>query len=288
MGSHLVFNSNDSRLNAEEYVELYSTAYPDKLKPEADRLRFVLSRTRNVTLRLDNELVGCVRLLSDGCFGTFVLECTVHPRYYPIGLWARLFAHAGAICTTIAFSAVQEAPPALLAALGWRRGIQSFERDAPHGEVRPTSFQALEGNDDNLEMCDDDTAFSVREYYSLCQRLPSASFDSHAERALSRSQNVTARLDGRVVGCVRLLSDGYFATFVLDYAIDPALAHTDLLCALLARATALCRTAAFSPVREIPSSLRALGWEPGTYAYVLSVEQIRLLRKQLSGVSRKD
>lgn len=65
--------------------------------------------------------------------------------------------------------------------------------------------------------------FSAEEFIPLAQQVWPGAYDQElVQRALDRTINITAREDGRIVGCVRVLTDGYFFGTIPEILVDPA------------------------------------------------------------------
>lgn len=74
----------------------------------------------------------------------------------------------------------------------------------------------------NITYAVDDSALSVGEFLVLVDRVWPGDYDRQkTAHALGRTLNVTARDDQRLVGCVRLLTDGYFFACITEILVDP-------------------------------------------------------------------
>lgn len=63
---------------------------------------------------------------------------------------------------------------------------------------------------------------SAEEFLDLAQRVwPRDYSPSLAQEALRRTINLTARDAGRLIGCVRILTDGYFFGTIPEILVDP-------------------------------------------------------------------
>ena len=63
---------------------------------------------------------------------------------------------------------------------------------------------------------------TAADFLGLAQRVWPGDYASDAaQAALGRTINLTARADGRLIGCVRLLTDGYFFGTVPEILVDP-------------------------------------------------------------------
>jgi ribosomal protein S18 acetylase RimI-like enzyme len=69
----------------------------------------------------------------------------------------------------------------------------------------------------------DDQQLASDEFLDLVQRVWPGEYDpKRVQEALRRTINITAVHDGKLVGCVRILTDGYFFGTVPEILVDPA------------------------------------------------------------------
>ncbi|MEM7370896.1 MAG: GNAT family N-acetyltransferase [Bacteroidota bacterium] len=69
----------------------------------------------------------------------------------------------------------------------------------------------------------DDDRLSADIFLSLVQRVWPGTFDeAKTAQALGRTLNITAWDQDRLVGCVRILSDGYYFGTIPEILVDPA------------------------------------------------------------------
>lgn len=67
-----------------------------------------------------------------------------------------------------------------------------------------------------------DQALDADEFIGLAQRVWGGEYDVRlVTQALARTFNITARREGGLVGCVRVLTDGYFFGTVPELMVDP-------------------------------------------------------------------
>ena len=67
----LEYKVDDKTLCAQQFIELAQQVWPGDYDPE--KTRRALERTINITAWDGTELVGCLRILTDGCFfGTII------------------------------------------------------------------------------------------------------------------------------------------------------------------------------------------------------------------------
>ena len=88
----LRYFADDNILNANEFIRFANQVWPgdyDEEKTEA-----ALERTINITARDGETLVGCLRILTDGCFFGTITELMVLPDYRKQGIGSRLLQMA--------------------------------------------------------------------------------------------------------------------------------------------------------------------------------------------------
>jgi GNAT superfamily N-acetyltransferase len=67
-----------------------------------------------------------------------------------------------------------------------------------------------------------DKQLQVDEFLNLANEVWPGSYDrKKVELALSKTINITARKGGKLIGCVRLLTDGYFMTTIPEAFVLP-------------------------------------------------------------------
>lgn len=69
----------------------------------------------------------------------------------------------------------------------------------------------------------EEPGLSAVQYLDLFSRAVMPADDSHdaAQAALARTINLTARVQGKLVGCARILTDGYFCGILADVVVLP-------------------------------------------------------------------
>jgi len=81
------YRTDDRELTA-DFLQLAQRVWPGQYDPELTAA--ALERTINVTAWDGERLVGCVRMLTDGCFFSTVTEVLVDPAYQRRGIGRRL------------------------------------------------------------------------------------------------------------------------------------------------------------------------------------------------------
>ena len=69
------YQVGDGALTAEAFLKLVNRVWPGEY--DLERTEAALARTLNITARDGGELVGCLRILSDGCYFGTITELLV-------------------------------------------------------------------------------------------------------------------------------------------------------------------------------------------------------------------
>ena len=105
---------------------------------------------------------------------------------------------------------------------------------------------------------EEEPGLDATEFQTLAERIwPRTYNQAGAALALTHTINITARASGRLVGCLRLLTDGYFFSTIPEMLVDPEFQRLGIGRALL--------EAAWS---RSPTSI-ALGAQPGNEVFFL-------------------
>jgi GNAT superfamily N-acetyltransferase len=117
----------------------------------------------------------------------------------------------------------------------------------------------------------DDTAFTAELFLALAQRVWPRDYDRvRAATALTKSMNVGAWDGDRLVGAVRILTDGYFFACVSEILVDPEYQRRGIGRTLMARAIDLApRGKLFLGAQpEAVGFFEHLGYERGPVGFV--------------------
>ena len=87
------YQVGDGALTAEAFLKLVNRVWPGEY--DLERTEAALARTLNITARDGGELVGCLRILSDGCYFGTITELLVLPATGGAELAASYFASRG-------------------------------------------------------------------------------------------------------------------------------------------------------------------------------------------------
>lgn len=73
-----------------------------------------------------------------------------------------------------------------------------------------------------FEIHSNDSSLQVDDFLALANKVWPNLYDIEStQNALTRTINVTARHSGQLIGCARLLTDGYFFAVVTEILVDP-------------------------------------------------------------------
>jgi GNAT superfamily N-acetyltransferase len=121
-----------------------------------------------------------------------------------------------------------------------------------------------------IEYCVGGDELSVMDYLDLADRVWPGDYDTfRTDAALRRTFNVTAWVESRLVGCVRILSDGYLFGTIPEMFVDPDYQHLGVGRRLMKLAWEASPTSLYfgaQPGNE--SFYEALGFEPGIPSFI--------------------
>lgn len=114
-----------------------------------------------------------------------------------------------------------------------------------------------------------DSDLSTAEFLSLAQRVWPGRYDTaYVQLALAKTINITARSGPSLIGCVRLLTDGYFFTTVPELLVEPDFRRRGIGSELMRLAWEASPTSIFfgaQPGKE--AFYERLGFERGLQSY---------------------
>jgi hypothetical protein len=120
-----------------------------------------------------------------------------------------------------------------------------------------------------IQYISDDRALTPQEFVNLFSEFRSVELDEiSVQESLSQTINVTARDETGLVGCVRILTDGYLFSTITEIMVHPRHAHSDIGKRLLERAEAASPTSICFGCQPLDGELmRELGWSRGPYTF---------------------
>ena len=120
----ILYQTNDQELSAAVFAAFAAKVWPGNYNVE--KTQAALSKTLNITAYDGELLVGCLRILSDGCYFGTITELLVLPEYQKRGIGSELLQLAmGNTPTTLYFGA-QPGVEAFYEKNGCQKGLQSY------------------------------------------------------------------------------------------------------------------------------------------------------------------
>ena len=121
------YKVNDQELNASTFITFVNRVWPGDY--DLDKTQAALSRTLNITAYDEKELVGCLRILSDGYYFGTITELLVLPKYQKQGLGSRLLTLAKDNTPTMLYFGAQPGAEGFYEKNGCQKSLQSYLRD---------------------------------------------------------------------------------------------------------------------------------------------------------------
>ncbi len=119
------YQVGDGALTAEAFLKLVNRVWPGEY--DLERTEAALARTLNITARDGGELVGCLRILSDGCYFGTITELLVLPAYRRRGIGSQQLRLARENAPTLLYFGAQPGLEPFYERNGCRRSLQSYE-----------------------------------------------------------------------------------------------------------------------------------------------------------------
>jgi GNAT superfamily N-acetyltransferase len=127
----------------------------------------------------------------------------------------------------------------------------------------------MTSEEQNINYTNDDTSLTVDQFLALADRVWPGDYDRQmTAEAIERTINIAAWDGARLIGCVRLLTDGYFFGCVTEILVDPDYQGRGIGRELMERAWETSPTGIFlgaQPGKE--EFFEKLGYEPSLNAY---------------------
>ena len=120
---------DDRELTVEDFLVLADQVWPGTY--DVERTRQALRRTLDLTAYDGDRLVGCLRILSDGCFFGTITELMVSPELQRHGIGSELIRLAKANAPTLLYFGAQPGVEHFYEKNGCQRGMQAYVIPAP-------------------------------------------------------------------------------------------------------------------------------------------------------------
>ena len=118
------YRGNDTRLAAVEFISFVNQIWPGNYDLEkADQ---ALKKTLNITVYDCTQLVGCLRILTDGYFFGTITELLVLPEYQKKGVGSELLRLAKENTPTMLFFGAQPGVEGFYEKNGCQKSLQSY------------------------------------------------------------------------------------------------------------------------------------------------------------------
>lgn len=118
------YKVNDQGLNAAAFIPFVNRIWPGDYA--AEQTQAALSKTLNITAYDGGVLVGCLRILSDGCYFGTITELLVLPEYQKQGIGSKLLQLARDHTPTMLYFGAQPGVEAFYEKNGCQRSLQSY------------------------------------------------------------------------------------------------------------------------------------------------------------------
>ena len=118
------YKVDDRQLDASVFLSFVDQIWPGSYDEE--RTQEALSKTMNITAYDDTKLIGCLRILSDGCYFGTITELLVLPEYQNKGVGSRLLQLAKENTPTMLYFGSQPGMEGFYEKNGCRKGMQSY------------------------------------------------------------------------------------------------------------------------------------------------------------------
>ena len=118
------YRADDRELQAAVFIEFVNQVWPGNY--DVERTRDALSKTINITAYDGKRLVGCLRILTDGCYFGTITELLVLPEYQRRGIGSRLLQLARDSAPTMLYFGAQPGVEAFYEKNGCEKGLQSY------------------------------------------------------------------------------------------------------------------------------------------------------------------
>lgn len=120
------FEVDNGKLNTDNFLELVNKIWPGKY--DGFKTEKALKQTKNICAWCDNQLIGCVRLLTDGYYFSTITEILVHPDFQKKGIGAQLMEMVFELSPSSLSFGVQEGNEGFFTKIGYERGLDSYQK----------------------------------------------------------------------------------------------------------------------------------------------------------------
>ncbi len=118
------YKVDDKGLNASMFISFVHQVWPGDY--DMERTKSALSKTLNITAYDQKELVGCLRILSDGYYFGTITELLVLPQYQKQGVGSKLLQLAKDNTPTMLYFGSQPDVEKFYEKNGCQKSLQSY------------------------------------------------------------------------------------------------------------------------------------------------------------------
>jgi ribosomal protein S18 acetylase RimI-like enzyme len=126
---HIIYKENDKEIKADQFLELANVVWPGSY--HEGWTKEALEKTINITAWNKEELIGCIRILTDGYYFGTVTEILVKPSYQRLGIGKRLMELAWENSPTSLFLGAQPGNEIFFEKSGFEKSMQSYQKRKP-------------------------------------------------------------------------------------------------------------------------------------------------------------
>lgn len=120
----MIYKADDKELDASLFISFVNQIWQGDY--DIERTQTALSKTINITVYDDQLLVGCLRILSDGCYFGTITELLVLPEYQRQGIGSRLLQLAKEHTPTLLYFGAQPGMEPFYEKNGCQKSLQSY------------------------------------------------------------------------------------------------------------------------------------------------------------------
>lgn len=115
---------DDHELNATVFISLANRVWPGNY--DMEKTQEALKKTINITAYKENQLIGCIRILSDGYYFGTITELLVLPEFQRNGIGSKLLNLAKIHTPTLLYFGAQPGVESFYEKNGCQKGMQSY------------------------------------------------------------------------------------------------------------------------------------------------------------------
>ena len=120
---------DDREMCVQEFLSLACSVWPGDY--DAAAAERATARTLNITARENGCLIGCLRILTDGCFFGTITELLVRPEYQGRGVGSRLLRLAAEHTPTMLYFSAQPGVEGFYEKNDLKKSLQSYMIEKP-------------------------------------------------------------------------------------------------------------------------------------------------------------